>query len=380
MMRPLIARLSASVAAVFAGAVLLACSDGAAGRDRMIPMSFRQLAQVGGAADSTLLLRTLSAASVGADSTGRIFVLDAPEGRIRIYAPDGQPIATLGRRGGGPGEILNSFSARLAVSPSGTAWAYDRGRSGLTGFRRDGSPLPVIPLRIGGLLWGLAMDDAMRPVVLSNRGDSVVLRRIDGERADTLETIVLPPLRPLDASRCGLAGHAERPIFAPTIAWAASGGTIAVAAPDSFALRLLLPTGQSQLLTRTKAASRATAALAARMLPDGWSVEIGGQGRCTIPSEEVIAQVGHAEIVPPYEAVVFERADRLWVLRTRIPGEPNLADIFSVAEGYVGTVALGAVWPVSFLPDGRVASLERDEDDVPVIRVYATVPQGRGAP
>ena len=346
----------------------------------MIPMSFRQLAEVGGSADTALLLRSLSAANVGTDSTGRIYILDAPEGRIRIYTPDGQPVATLGRRGGGPGEILNTFSARLAVSPNGTAWAYDRGHSGLTGFQRDGSPLPVIPLRVGGLLWGLAVDDAMRPVVLSNRGDSVVLRRIDGERADTLETIVLPALRPLDASRCGLAGHAERPIFAPTIAWAAFDGTIAVAAQDAFALRLISPSGQSQLLARTKAALRATDELAARMLPDGWSVEIGGQGRCTIPSAEVVAQVGHAAIVPPYEAVIFERADRLWALRTRIPGEPSLADVFSVAEGFVGTVALGGVWPIAFLPGERIASLERDEDDVPVIRVYAIRSQGRVAP
>jgi hypothetical protein len=360
--------------------MLSSCSESATDHDKMLEVSFRPLAQIGGSADTTLLLRTLLPASVGVDSAGRIYVLDASEGRIRVYTPTGELITTLGRRGGGPGEIINSFSARLAVSPNGTVWVFDRGRGGLTGFHTNGTILPTIPLQVGGLLWGLAVDDSMRAVVLSNRGDSVVLRRTDGDVADTLETIILPSVRPLDASRCGLAGHSDRPIFSLTPAWATSNGMVAIADQDSFALRVVAPDRQSQLLTRPRPARRATPELAARMLPDGWSIEMSGQGRCTIPSAEVVAQIGHAAVVPPYEAVVFDRRERLWALRTRIPGESTLADIFSLRDGYEGTVALGDVWPVAFLPGGSLASIEHDESDAPLVRIYAMGWRGRGAP
>ena len=57
-------------------------------------------------------------------------------------------------------------------------------------------------------------------------------------------------------------------------------------------------------------------------------------------------------------------------MRYAVGKEPAIADVFDPETGYTGTVSLGAARPVAFLSRTLLVSLETDDDEVPVVRVY----------
>jgi len=359
----------ASLGAILVALGLVRRSRGAA-QDSDLTLVFTPSAAFGGTSDTLLALSALRAGGVGVDAADRIYVLNAVEHRIEVFDSHGTRRAAWGRSGGGPGELRNSFSSLLAVTPSGEAWVYDRGKRALVGFSPSGDVLGEIPLRVGGFLWGFAMNDARQPLLLTNRGDSVVLRRELAGRADTLAVRILPAPRPLAAEKCGLTGHADRPIFSGGLLWAARGDVVALAPTDSFGVEFVHASGDRHRSARPKELVPSSAAMAASTMPEGWFVEIAERGRCTIPAEEVVSQVGFMPHVPAYEQLIVQPDGGAWAIRTTLPGEARRVDIFHSSQGYVGTGLLGQVRPVAFLSDGRVLSLEKDANDAPMLVVY----------
>jgi hypothetical protein len=67
--------------------------------------------------------------SIITDGAGRIYVLDAQTQEIRIFAPSGEHVRTIGGVGQGPGELTGG-AAGLDWGPDGTLWVY-----GATGGR-----------------------------------------------------------------------------------------------------------------------------------------------------------------------------------------------------------------------------------------------------
>lgn len=100
------------------------------------------------------------------DAEGRMFVGDAGDYAIRVYAPDGSSLGRIGGRGEGPGEFstLPTFGVR-----NGTLWATDFRNGRLTLFSTEGELLSSrviedswIPARTGSL--------AMRPIGMDEDG------------------------------------------------------------------------------------------------------------------------------------------------------------------------------------------------------------------
>jgi len=132
--------------------------------------------------------------SIAVDGDGRVFVLDGQAGDIRVYDSQGNYIATVARRGEGPGELNNAFS--VAVLPDGRVIAHEPGSMLVKvvgpepGYRTQWAYpagaviLPVKPLRI---------DRSGRILVtaggLSSGGDFsryVLVMGSDGEILDSL--------------------------------------------------------------------------------------------------------------------------------------------------------------------------------------------------
>jgi 6-bladed beta-propeller len=75
--------------------------------------------------------------SVVADSPGRIYVADGLDQRIHVFGPDGRPLRSMGRRGGGPGEFRALYSLAWVGD---TLAALDPGNARITLLTRDGRP------------------------------------------------------------------------------------------------------------------------------------------------------------------------------------------------------------------------------------------------
>jgi len=74
--------------------------------------------------------------AVLSDDEDRIYVLDGQAQEIRVFAPDGDFLRTIGGKGDGPGEL--SDAAGLNLGPEGRLWVWDSS-VGFHVFELDGS-------------------------------------------------------------------------------------------------------------------------------------------------------------------------------------------------------------------------------------------------
>lgn len=79
-----------------------------------------------------------------ADQSGNILVLDSANNRIQKFGPDGKFLATVGRRGQGPGEFYNPDSFDLDAK--GGLWVMDGYQNRIQTFTPDGKGDKTIPL------------------------------------------------------------------------------------------------------------------------------------------------------------------------------------------------------------------------------------------
>ena len=66
----------------------------------------------------------------------------------------------------------------------------------------------------------------------------------------------------------------------------------------------------------------------------------------------------------------------LWVQRYTAGEEPGAIDLFDSGGGYVGTIEDGTIFPIAFLPDGRMLTSEINEMDVERLVIRAMKARG----
>lgn len=115
---------------------------------------------------------------------------------------------------------------------------------------------------------------------------------------------------------------------------------------------------------------RATLDLAAWEVAEGDSLRAFG---CTVPADEAATTIGYAETVPVVRGLTIAPDGGLWILRTtETPGE-HVVDVFDPTGAYVGTLPPGSPFPTDFRAPDEIVTVERDELDVPHVRVYRIV-------
>lgn len=75
------------------------------------------------------------------DEDGQIFVVDVANDNVRVFDADGNPLATWGEAGDGPGKFLFSFAGwgDLAIAPDGTIVVLDPVKNEIQEFTPGGS-------------------------------------------------------------------------------------------------------------------------------------------------------------------------------------------------------------------------------------------------
>jgi 6-bladed beta-propeller len=96
--------------------------------------TLKETLRIGGAeAGPTSFVRTKS---IAADSKGRILVYDQQTQDIKMFAPDGTFLRTIGRVGSGPGELRNAEG--ITIDRAGRIWVRDAANARFTVFNSEG--------------------------------------------------------------------------------------------------------------------------------------------------------------------------------------------------------------------------------------------------
>ncbi len=137
----------------------------------------------------------ISGIDVGSD--GRVYVIDQQASEVRVYSPDGEFVAVMGRAGAGPGE-LSQNAGPLFVGPGDTVQVPDIAQQRVTRYTAAGEPAGsyALPLAEGiPVRWMEANDQdlVMQAMImqLPNQPQveprNLILRRgPSGEVEDTL--------------------------------------------------------------------------------------------------------------------------------------------------------------------------------------------------
>lgn len=96
--------------------------------------TLRETLRIGGADSGVTAF--ISVRALDADARGRILVLERRTQDIRVFAPDGKHVRTIGRIGSGPGEMRNAEG--MVIARDGRIWVRDAANARFTVFEPDG--------------------------------------------------------------------------------------------------------------------------------------------------------------------------------------------------------------------------------------------------
>lgn len=354
-------------------------------------------------AEDAYQFNNVAAGGLASDDAGNLYVLDRQGGRILKYAPDGSHLATVGRQGGGPGELSQPIA--LSVGPGDTIWVSDFSNSRFTGYPQDGDdPRTIAFPENAGIpgqrlaTYGDGFITMFRPLLgISRSGGRMQMTRIGQEAADSgppmlpvlrltrslepVDTLWSTPEPPMDMVQLEAAGNIMVTMmsreFYPDFQWAGfSDGGIVVSDSAAYVLRLLDPGGN---LVRTIArgpAPRATteadregARQRVRDESQGAGVRIGGGGG---PDEETrdrilqqrLEKMTFAELIPRIVDLRVDPADRIWVAVSEdTPDEADRIDIYDRDGSLLGELR-DFPFPDVFMTADRIGVLRADELDV----------------
>ncbi|HEX7049266.1 MAG TPA: hypothetical protein VF188_03555 [Longimicrobiales bacterium] len=165
------------------------------------------------------------------DREGFIYVYDAQVPALRKYAPDGTYVATFGREGGGPGEYKNSDGG-LVVLPDGRVALRDVGNGRITVYASNGEAAATWPIR-GSFSTSDPMvadtaGNVYTQVLLDPRADvtewhiGLVRYGPDGVPRDTIPSPTWDYERATVVARRDGSASVNSVPFAPTVQWAFS--------------------------------------------------------------------------------------------------------------------------------------------------------------
>ena len=172
-----------------------------------VSLRLKPLWTIGTAEDTAVTFSRLAAPQIATDAKGLLYIVDADQSRVLVVNAEGKTVRTLGRKGGGPGELELPFS--IAVSPSGVVAVYDAAKRALVRFGRDGKPLAQVSLADQGLIQQLHANADSSYVISAVVRDSFRLSELKNGKATRLAAFVLPERKPTDGNACGLLGHAR---------------------------------------------------------------------------------------------------------------------------------------------------------------------------
>ncbi len=303
------------------------------------------------------------------DAAGRLYVADAPEQRISVFAPDGTHLADFGRLGKGPGEF--DHPTQMAIDAAGELWVGDVLRVQRFRAPSAGAPATAYAAVVGSITmhdWvsvrtGVIDRDGRFHVPVRytlragpNAGPVAMMHRLSRE-GRVVDSLVVPRYANAPATSASysvsatsgrMLGGLNHVPFAGVPVWvSSSAGTII--SGDGVAYALAETDASGQVIRRFTRAHTSVAidpaerrdslrALTARF--DSIPVPLAQvQG---MPDD--VRQKRLPTHYPPYRELSVSREGVLWVRRWTTPAERGTSrfDVFAPDARFIGTVILPA--------------------------------------
>jgi len=315
--------------------------------------------------------------SLLADADGNIYVADEIAQEIRVFAPDGRHVRTIGRKGAGPGEFAGLYG--LAWLESGKLAALDWRNARIGILSREGEWLDAIQyFGISGPMIRLHPlgDGGFYAPIADAAGQGLALARFTaGGPRDTIPmpmaTVQAPARLPRTTAVCRRPDGGTQFISlpeVPTVAYAfpPPGGTIAVSWTAEYRVAFLTPAGDTlRVVTRERPPLPYTDALYEEgMRPYREMRETFPDARCEPAQPER----------PAYRAtlrhILFDETGRMWVEAAAEGG--FTWEVFDAEGRLLGAFPAppraAAVPP--YVRDGHLYQVETGDADVQYVAVY----------
>ena len=331
--------------------------------------TLKETLRIGGAdAGPTSFLRTKS---IEADSKGRILVYDQQSQDIKMFAPDGKFLRTIGRLGSGPGELRNAEG--ITIDRAGRIWVRDAANARFTVFNSEGEFEKNWTMKFcwsqGN--WYPQVDGKSRIVDFDcvvpqgggrAMGYAVVAYRPDLSGVDTLSTRPECGTRELSEAGTWITRSEKSTMyravpFAPSPVSVLGPNGETWCAPNSSRyeiMRLVASAKDTVRISRTVAAVPVTKAER-----DSIISKFDEKG----PSGLDFDRIPRAK--PAIDKIYVDDQGRPWVRRTNAQGVIEF-DIYSSSGQPVATAMLGKyrTWPPFVVRGDNVYMVVLDEDDV----------------
>ena len=331
-----------------------------------------------------------SVRSVTFDAQGNLHIYDYQAEHILVVGPGGSLVRTVGGPGEGPGEFGDVSTAVVARDGSYTVW----GSSSIDLLDPVGAFVRRVPVE-ARIMADMALPDgrlvASSYVDLRNlftsgelpedEGRPIHLVPLDGSEPEVLYTAWDLPEDPAasDAGESSSPNTFRMPAgraFEPGLHYGVlTDGRLALADSIGYRVKLIgLDGSVTGVIERPIAPLPVSESImeAERGRYRDMTAQLTNlRSRFQIEREGAEALV-FADEVPVIGNLRVDWEDRIWVARTGADGgnDDGPTDIVTPDGRYIGTLAAdGLRTPRAFGPDGLMAYIERDDLDVPTVRV-----------
>ena len=342
--------------------------------DNALSWRFEQRWLVGGYADTLLGgISPFTPANVDVDGPGNVYVLQARQARVVILSGrDATLVATVGRRGAGPGELQNARS--LAVSGDSVLAVYDSMRGFVRWHLPTMSPQALdraqaitvadnMMIASDGFVYaemeflpgGAEAEEMGMPHLTWRAGDET--RRIMSGSVIGMPVVAFPT--------CGLEGLVTYRLFSPTMPWHDHGVRLAVASDREYSIHVFDELRPTMDIQRPIEARRVNRAMALREA-EGRAVWRG----CEVSADEAVGTLGFNEYLQAVARVAVAPDGGLWALRGMVNDERHLIDVFANDGEYMGTLPPDSPFPIAFVSSDRILVGSADDVGVPTLAAY----------
>lgn len=321
---------------------------------------------------------------VAIDGFGRIWVADAQQHQVRIFAEDGTPVRSFGSKGAGPAEF--NGIAGMDWDADGNLWVLDAGNSRFAVYDTAGRLLRTIPrtAAVSGSPWPGGFDAQGRLIdygSLTRRGNTVhaTLVRL-GTDGGVTDTFSMPPYEEqmFGAIRSGDSRNSrvtQAPVpFTGQPLWAVDPeGYVWYAMSDSYRIERRRFDGRLDRVVQMESrAPRVSREDRDRVLANyRWFEEQGGKiDGSKIPDE-------HPDLLNFF----FDDAGHLLVIPTATGAAGTRLDVFEVSGRYLGEIRTPTrivSRPVPVVRGDRLVGVTADGDGVQSIVVFRITRPPRG--
>ena len=317
---------------------------------------------------------------------GGFAVLESQAQEVRVFGPDGEHLATHGRRGEGPGEFRDANG--LMLDPGGRLWVPDARNARVSVLDAADGFVEFFPFGDGhfGWVWSGAMAEDGRIFRFSRESGGLgnMLRVYDATMTQ-VDSLPLPGRLPggddYDPASAPGAFYVETgggfamfaiPFYPTEVRYIDPGGAVwsGTAGDPSYRIRKFRPGGDTTLVVEMGRPAVPVPTAERDSVVDGLRETFGRMG--------VTPDWSRIPTVKPALEDIFQSAEgNLWV-RTPSPGGEPTFDVFSPDGSYLGTAsaAIGLKvlsWLSPVVQGDAFWVVVTDELDVPhVLRLRIT--------